>query len=64
MQDFDPFASDAPTAAWYGGERVEVVERFPDERGTMLATIRYADGTKVTVYDMFVSCAWIGEVKE
>lgn len=50
MPDFDPFANDVPTVAYYGGERVEVVETWLDKHGDSITTIRYADGSKKTVF--------------
>ncbi len=50
MPDFDPFASDVPTIAFYGGERVEVLDSWTDKTGAHLSTIRYADGSRKTVF--------------
>ena len=50
MPDFDPFASDAPTIAFYGGERVEVEATWLDKHGDSITTIRYADGSRKTVF--------------
>lgn len=47
---FDPFASDAPTVAYYGGERVATLDTWIDKKGASLTTIQYADGSRKTVF--------------
>jgi hypothetical protein len=55
MPDYDPFANDAASVAYYGGERVEVIDTCTDKTGAMLATIRRADGSVLTVFASFIS---------
>ena len=49
-KNIDPFASDAPTVAYYGGERVATLDTWIDKKGASLTTIQYADGSRKTVF--------------
>ena len=46
----DPFANDAATVAYYGGERVATLDTWIDKTGASLTTIQYADGSRKTVF--------------
>ena len=49
-KQFDPFANDAATVAYYGGERVATLDTWLDKTGASLTTIQYADGSRKTVF--------------
>ena len=50
IKTFDPFANDAATVAYYGGERVATLDTWIDKKGASLTTIQYADGSRKTVF--------------